>query len=101
MRLITAVAVAVGVLSTGAAAAQDKAQIEHGEKVYVAQAGRSGQESERDSKAAHEGICLTAEGGPRRPRGLHVQPEKVAGRHQWGYSSRGCCGTGSLRSAWP
>ena len=37
MRLITAVAVAVGVLSTGAAAAQDKAQIERGEKVYVAQ----------------------------------------------------------------
>jgi mono/diheme cytochrome c family protein len=37
MRLITAVAVAVGALSIGVSAAQDKAQIERGEKVYVAQ----------------------------------------------------------------
>jgi mono/diheme cytochrome c family protein len=37
MRLITAVAVAVGALSIGVSAAQDKAVIERGEKVYVAQ----------------------------------------------------------------
>jgi len=37
MRFMTAVAVAVGMLSAGTAAAQDKAAVEHGAKVYTAQ----------------------------------------------------------------